>query len=62
MAYFPLILTFAKRYDPHAGIGTLIAAMLPYSLAFVCTWTLLLILWIAFGIPIGIDAPLYLKN
>jgi len=62
MGYFPLILTFAKRYDSGAGIGTIIAAMLPYSIAFLCTWTLLLVIWIAAGIPIGIDAPLYLKN
>lgn len=62
MGYFPLILTFALRYEPRAGIGTIIAAMLPYSLAFISSWTLLLILWIAIGIPVGVDAPLYLKN
>lgn len=62
MGYFPLILTFAKRYDPGAGIGTIIAAMLPYSIAFIVGWTLLLILWLAAGIPVGVDAPLYLKN
>ncbi len=62
MAYFPLILTFAARYDRQAGIGTLIAAMLPYSIAFLAAWTLLLIIWISFGIPVGINAPLYLTR
>ncbi len=62
MAYFPLILTFAARYDPRAGIGTIIALMLPYSLAFIIAWTLMLIIWITAGIPIGVDAPLYLQN
>ncbi len=62
MGYFPLILTFAKRYETGAGIGTIIAAMLPYSMAFIISWTLLLIVWLALGVPIGVGAPLYLKN
>ena len=56
MSYFPLILTFAHKYDPRAGIGTLIATMLPYSIA----WTLLLVGWIALGLPMGPGAPLEL--
>ena len=30
MAYFPLIVVFAARYEKDAGIGTVIALMLPY--------------------------------
>ena len=60
MSYFPLILTFAHKYDPRAGIGTLIATMLPYSVAFTLAWTLLLVGWIAFGLPMGPGAPLEL--
>lgn len=60
MSYFPLILTFIHKYDPKAGIGTLIATMLPYSIAFMVAWTLLLIAWIAAGLPMGPDAPLFL--
>ena len=60
MSYFPLILTFAHKYDPRAGIGTLIATMLPYSVAFTIAWTLLLVGWIALGLPMGPGAPLEL--
>ena len=60
MSYFPLILTFAHKYDPRAGIGTLIATMLPYSVAFTIAWTLLLVGWIALGLPMGPGVPLEL--
>jgi aminobenzoyl-glutamate transport protein len=62
MSYFPLILTFAQRYDRQTGIGTMIASMLPYSITFLVAWTLLLVAWIALGLPVGIDAPLYLEK
>ncbi|HEX2099679.1 MAG TPA: AbgT family transporter [Candidatus Synoicihabitans sp.] len=62
MSYFPLIITFARKYEPHAGIGTIVATMLPYSIVFLVLWSALLILWISLGLPVGINAPLYLKN
>lgn len=62
MAYFPLILTFAQRYDRQAGIGTMIAAMLPYSMAFLLGWTILLVIWVLLGLPVGVNAPLYLPG
>ena len=60
MAYFPLVLTFAQRYDRQAGIGTMIATMLPYSVSFLIFWTVLLVAWILLGLPVGVNAPLYL--
>ena len=62
MSYFPLILTFAQKYEPKAGIGTMIATMLPYSIWFTITWTALLIAWIALGIPMGPGTPLFLAK
>jgi aminobenzoyl-glutamate transport protein len=62
MAYFPLILTFAARYIGTTGLGTMIATMLPYSIAFMVSWTLMLILWIVIGIPMGPGAGLYLAR
>jgi aminobenzoyl-glutamate transport protein len=59
--YFPLILGFAARYVPNTGIGTMIAMMLPYSLAFLVAWTLMLIAWILAGLPVGPGAGLYLS-
>jgi aminobenzoyl-glutamate transport protein len=62
MSYFPLILTFIHKYDPKAGIGTLIATMLPYSVVFMIAWVLLLIGWIGLGLPMGPGAPLFLAK
>lgn len=56
--YLPILLSVAQRYDRKAGFGTLIAAMLPYSIVFLITWTIMLVVWISLGIPLGQDAPL----
>ena len=58
--YFPIILSFALRYDRKLGIGTLISSMVPYSIAFAIGWTILLIIWFAFGLPLGPGAGIYL--
>lgn len=60
MSYFAMIVVFAKRYDPKAGIGTLIATMLPYSLVFLVGWSLLLVVWMLLGFPVGPGAALTL--
>jgi aminobenzoyl-glutamate transport protein len=61
MSYFALIVAFIQRYDKKAGIGTVISAMLPYSIVFLIGWTLLLVLWIVFEIPIGPGAPMFIE-
>ena len=62
LAYFPLIVTFAGRYLPSTGIGTMISTMLPYSLCFLLAWTVMLILWITLEVPMGPGAPLFLAR
>ena len=53
MPYFALIVTFVQRYQKDAGVGTVIALMLPYAVALTVVWTLLLIVWLMLGIPFG---------
>lgn len=60
MSYFALILATVQRWDPKAGLGTLIATMLPYTVAFLLGWSLLLVAWIAVGLPVGPGAGLRL--
>lgn len=60
MSYFAMVVVFAKRYDQRAGIGTLISMMLPYSLLFLLGWSVLLILWMLTGLPLGPGAGMYL--
>jgi aminobenzoyl-glutamate transport protein len=57
MAYFPLIVVFAARYDKRAGIGTVIALMLPYFLILTVVWMLFFVIWYLLGIPMGPGAP-----
>lgn len=59
MSYFPLVVAFAQKYDPKAGIGTIMAMMMPYSLAFFIGWTLFLIIWFWLGLPLGPGAGIY---
>lgn len=57
MAYFPLIVVFASRYDKRSGIGTVIALMLPFALLLTVLWTAFFLLWYVAGIPLGPGAP-----
>jgi aminobenzoyl-glutamate transport protein len=56
MAYFPLIVVFASRYDKRSGIGTVIALMLPYFVVLTIVWTLFFVVWYLLGIPFGLGA------
>ncbi len=56
MPYFPLIVVFCQRYVKSAGIGTLLALMLPYSVALLVLWTAFLLGFWALEIPLGIGA------
>ena len=61
MSYFALIVAFVERYDKKAGIGTVIATMLPYTIFFLIAWAILLVVWMLLGIPVGPGAGLYLN-
>jgi aminobenzoyl-glutamate transport protein len=57
MPYFPLVVVFSQRYVRNTGIGTLISMMLPYSVAFLISWTIFLLAYWTLGIPLGLQAP-----
>ena len=59
---FPLVLMFFQRYLPGAGIGTVTAAMLPYTVANAVAWTVMLLVWVSLGWPTGPGAPLFLPR
>lgn len=58
MSYFALIIAFLQRYEPKAGIGTVIATMIPYSIVFLIGWSTLFAIWIFMGWQLGPGAPL----
>lgn len=59
MSFFALIIAYFQKYDKNAGMGTIIATMIPYSILFFIGWSVLLIAWILLGLPLGPGAGLY---
>jgi aminobenzoyl-glutamate transport protein len=57
-SYIIVILAAVQRYRKDAGIGNLIALMLPYSAVFFVGWSLFLLAWVALGIPLGPNTTL----
>jgi aminobenzoyl-glutamate transport protein len=58
LPYFPLVIIFAQKYQKDIGLGTLISLMVPFSIAFGIFSTLVLVIWILLGLPLGPDSPL----
>lgn len=57
--YFPIIVAFAKQYEPKCGMGTIISNMMPFSIAFAIAWSILLVLFIMFNLPLGPDGGIH---
>jgi aminobenzoyl-glutamate transport protein len=57
MPYFALMVVFAAKYQKDAGIGTVIALMVPYTLIMTVVWALFFALWFLLGIPLGPGWP-----
>ena len=53
-AYFALVVTFAQKYQKDAGVGTVVALMLPYVLVLMVLWTIVLAVWYRLGLPWGV--------
>jgi aminobenzoyl-glutamate transport protein len=60
MVYLPFMVTIAQRYQKDAGIGTIIALMLPYAVIVGLVWIALFVLWFLLGIPVGPGYPVAL--
>lgn len=55
--YIPLTVLFIRRWSPSAGLGTLLAQMIPYWAGFTVLWIPLLLTWWMLGLPLGLNAP-----
>ncbi|GAB3056514.1 AbgT family transporter [Salinicoccus sesuvii] len=60
--YMVIILAFMKRYDKNASIGTYISLMLPYSIAFLVAWILLILVFYYTGLPYGPGVYTFLED
>ncbi|MEE2972240.1 MAG: AbgT family transporter [Planctomycetota bacterium] len=60
--YLVIIIVFMRRYVPDAGIGSVLSLMLPYTIALLMMWPVLLLVWAALGVPLGPDnGPLFVE-
>lgn len=53
-AYFALVVTFCHNYNRDAGVGTVVALMLPYVVWLFVLWMLLFAAWQLLGLPWGV--------
>ncbi|MCS6986720.1 MAG: AbgT family transporter [Sphingomonadaceae bacterium] len=53
MVYLPLLVAAAQRFSPGFGVGSLLALMWPYALVFLTLATVLLLLFVGLGVPLG---------
>ena len=56
MPYFPLVVAYCQRWVSSTGIGTVTAMMLPFSIALLIGWSLLLVVFWLLDIPLGLAA------
>ena len=60
MVYFPLILIFCQRWQSTFGLGSLVATMLPYSIALMIAGLTMTIGWVILDLPLGPGADVFL--
>jgi aminobenzoyl-glutamate transport protein len=60
MVYLPFMVTVAQRYQKNAGIGTIIALMIPYVAVIAIVWIALFTVWFVLGLPLGPGYPVQL--
>ena len=59
MVYLPFIVLVAQRYKKDAGIGTIIALMIPYTIIVLVAWLIFFVAWYLIGIPLGPGSPVH---
>lgn len=62
MPFLPLIIMYAQRYQKDIKLGTVIANLLPYSIALLIAWSIFIIIWFLIGLPVGPNGPIYLPE
>lgn len=53
MTYAGVVLMYMRKYKDDFSAGSLISMMVPYSAIFLVSWSLLLIIFVVFKIPLG---------
>ena len=59
MPFFVLIVAFMQKYNKELKIGSVVSIMLPYTVAFLISWTALMSFWYIFDLPLGPGAVIH---
>ncbi|KIC66492.1 AbgT family transporter [Kocuria rhizophila] len=51
--YMVVLLTMLRKYEPSAGLGTVMARMIPFVVPFWVVWVIILVVFYVFGLPLG---------
>lgn len=62
MPYFGVVIAFFHHYNKNLGSGTIMALMLPYSIALILSWVALLGFWLILGLPLGPNSHAFIMN
>ena len=58
--YIIVILALLRRYEPKAGLGTLMSRLIVFVVPFWVAWASLLFVWYIFDLPLGPGASIFL--
>ncbi|TGD11249.1 AbgT family transporter [Brevibacterium sp. S111] len=59
--YMIVLLGLVRRYEPSAGLGTVISRMFPFVIPFWLAWAALLAIWYFFDLPLGPGNGIFLN-
>ncbi|WP_129787469.1 AbgT family transporter [Promicromonospora panici] len=59
--YMIVLLTFLRRWEPGAGLGTVMARLLPFTVAFWLVWAAILSVFFFFDLPVGPGNGIFLE-
>ena len=59
--YFALVLLYCQRWNPSMRLGTLLSAMLPFSIVFFVAGMALTFAWVALDLPLGPGAQVHIS-
>ena len=59
MPFFVLTVSLFQKYDKKAGIGSVVATMLPYTIGFLIGWTILFSIFYLLNLPLGPGATIF---
>lgn len=59
--YMVILLTYLRRYEPSAGMGTLVARMAPFVFPFWLVWVLILTVFYVADLPLGPGMGIHIR-